>query len=391
MTNSEAVDQTLDSVADWEAELDHWRARIGRHTRRVTTRDRAFEYLENLLADVNRRNSWQLAEAAGELHPYAFQHLLSRARWTAAGVRDEVRAYAVEHLQAAHDVLVIDETGFLKQGQHSAGVQRQYSGTAGRIENCQIGVFLTYASRHGHALIDRELYLPQSWLDDPARCRAAGIPENTTFATKPQLAQAMLTRAFDAGVAARWVVGDAVYGDNRNLRQFLETQRQAYVLAVSGKETVWLGIEQRRVKTLIAEHSASNEAWHRLSAGAGTKGERTYDWACLVTNPPLTEGWARGLLLRRSIEDPDDITAYVVFAPDGTLVDDLVAASGSRWPVERCFLEAKDEVGLDEYEVRCWLGWYRHITLVMAAHAFLGVTRAREQKKRRRRPGHPWA
>lgn len=390
MVESQTLKQSLKEVVGWEAELDGLAQRIGRHARRIDTRRRVVGYVESLLGEVARRNSWQLAESAGEASPYAFQHILGRANWAVAGVRDEVRAYAYEHLRSAHGVLIIDETGFLKKGQHSAGVQRQYSGTAGRIENCQIGVFLAYASPQGHALVDRALYLPRQWLEAPERCRQAGIPEKIDFRTKPQLAEAMLQRAFEAGLKARWVLGDAVYGNHRRLRMFLEAQGQGYVLAVSGQESVWLGYRQISVKEVIARHLPPAEHWHRLSAGEGTKGARLYDWACLATNPPLDENWARGLLLRRSVESPEEITAYVAFAPCATALEELVAAVGQRWRIERCFLEAKDSLGLDQYEVRTWGGWYRHITLVMVAHAFLAVVRAHAQKKIRRTSGCRW-
>ena len=390
MIESQTVTQLLKAVDSWEGEFDELALRIGQHAQRVDTRRRLVSYIESLLREVDRRNSWQLAESAGDDSPYAFQHILGRANWSVEGVCDEVRTYACEHLHSPQGVLVVDETGFLKQGRHSAGVQRQYSGTAGRIENCQIGVFLAYASSQGHCLIDRELYLPKAWLEAPERCRQAGIPEETIFQTKPQLAEAMLRRAFEAGIDARWVLGDAVYGDNRCLRLFLEEQGQAYVLAVSGKEYVWRGLRQISVKELIAHHQPPAEHWHRLSAGEGTKGERLYDWTCLVTAPPLDEHWARGLLLRRSLEDPEDITAYVVFAPSGTPLEELVVAAGQRWTIETCFLEAKDCLGLDQYEVRSWTGWYRHITLVMAAQAFLAALRSLAQKKIRRKAGCTW-
>jgi SRSO17 transposase len=371
------------SVAEWEQELARWRARIGEYTGRVTTRNRVFEYMAQLLAPAERHNIWQMAEAAGQNRPYAFQHVLGRARWSADGLRNEVREQAWHTLHETHDddVLVIDETGFLKQGNRSAGVKRQYSGTAGRVENCQVGVFLTYAGSRGHALVDRELYLPAEWCNDPARCQDAGIPEEVTFQTKPQLAQTMLTRAFEAGLTPCWVTGDAVYGGNRHLRLFLEGCKQGYVMAVSGQEAVWMGAQQYRVKTLIEQQTATPEAWYRLSAGAGSKGQRVYDWAVLPLNTPLAEGWTRQLLLRRSVADSDDITAYVAFAPQGTSLETLIKVAGKRWTVERCFVEAKDQLGLDEYEVRSWTGWYRHITLVMIAHIFLTTLCVAEQQK----------
>ena len=288
-------------------------------------------------------------------------------------------------------MLVIDETGFLKKGEHSAGVARQYSGTAGKVENCQIGVFLGYASRLGHTLLDRELYLPKEWTNDRERCRKAGIPEDRRFATKPQLAQQMLARALDAGVPAQWVTGDSVYGDNRRLRRWLEGEKQAYVLAVSGQEYVWVGWRQCQVKTILA--SLPVEGWSRLSAGDGAKGPRWYDWRWLPLADPVEPEWRRWLLVRRSVSEPIELTAYVVFAQQATTLAEVVRVAGSRWTIESCLEAAKSEVGLDHYEVRSWTGWYRHITLAMWALALLTVLRtgaiAVEMLKKSLRPKPP--
>jgi SRSO17 transposase len=315
-----------------------------------------------------------LAEVSGDATPYGVQHLLRRARWDPEAVRDELRRYVLQHLGDPKAVLVIDETGFLKKGQHSAGVARQYSGTAGRIENCQIGVFLAYAGAHGQALLDRELYLPEAWTNDRPRCRQAGIPAERRFATKPQLAKQMLARAFAAGVPATWVTGDSVYGDDRRLRMWLEAHPQAYVLAVSGKEYVWLGFQQRQVKRILA--ALPEEGWARLSAGDGAKGPRWYDWRWLPLADPLEPGWRRWLLVRRSVNDPKELQAYVSFAPEETSLADVVRVAGTRWTIESCFEAAKNEVGLDHYEVRSWTSWYRHIMLAMWALALLTVLRA---------------
>jgi SRSO17 transposase len=348
--------------------------RLAPYFERAEPRQRALAYLRGLLSPVERKNSWQLAEVSGDATPYGLQHLLRRARWEPDAVRDELRRYLQEHLGEAHAVLVIDETGFLKKGRHSAGVARQYSGTAGRIENCQIGVFLAYASERGHALLDRELYLPKEWTDAPGRCRQAGIPDERRFATKPQLAQAMLQGTLAAGVPASWVTGDCVYGDDRRLRMWLEDQPHAYVLAVSGKEYVWLDWYQRRVKTVLA--ALPEDGWGRLGAGHGTKGPRWYDWRWLPLAEPLEPGWCRWLLVRRSLSDPRELQAYVVFAPQDTPLAEVVRVAGTRWTIESCFEAAKSEVGLDHYEVRGWTGWYRHITLAMWALALLTVLRA---------------
>src|SRR5512147_2630285 len=381
VTDSTSVAALLKAVQGWEEEFDELVHRLGLQVPRADTQRRVTGYIQSLLGAVERRTSWQLAEYAGHATPYAFQHVLGRANWEVEGLRDEVRTYVYEHLHASDDALVIDETGFLKQGKHSAGVQRQYSGTAGRVENCQIGVFLGYASTHGHSLIDRELYLPKEWLNDPERCDRAGIPTEVVFQTKPQLAEMMLRRDFDHGIQARWVVGDAVYGDNRRLRWFLEARAQGYVLAVSGKEYVWRGVSQLPIRDLITQHLPPPAQWQRLSAGEGSQGPRLYDWAYLSTNRPLQPGWERGVLLRRSLDPSHQITAYIVFAPVGTAVAALAMAAGRRCTIETGFRETKDGLGLDQYEVRSWTGWYRHMTLVLAAQAFLAAIQTASKKK----------
>ena len=380
----------FDTVREWLLWMTEVERRIGPRFPRRDLRRRAWAYLRGLLSPVERKNGWQLAEVTGATTPYGMQHLLGRAHWDADAVRDDLRAYLLEHLGAPPAVLVIDETGFLKKGRHSAGVARQYSGTAGRIENCQIGVFLTYASPRGYALLDRELYVPQEWTTAPERCARAGLPGTWQFATKPALARRMLARAFSAGVPAAWVTGDSVYGDNRQLRLWLEAQEHAYVLAVSGKEYVGLGGRQQLVKTVLATLPA--DGWTRHSAGAGTKGPRWYDWCWLPLAAPLQPAWRRWLLVRRSVSAPTELTAFVVFAPQTTTLAETVPVAGTRWTIESSFEAAKGEVGLDQYEVRSWTGWYRHITLAMWAFALLTVLRAahlpaaQEAKKGRSRP-----
>jgi SRSO17 transposase len=368
------AEQDASVVPGGAAYLHDIERRLAPYFERTEPRQRAMAYLRGLLSPAERKNSWQLAEVSGDTTPYAFQHLLRRALWDPEAVRDELRCYLIQHLGDPEAVLVIDETGFLKKGRHSAGVARQYSGTAGRIENCQIGVFLGYASRLGQALLDRELYLPKEWTDDPARCQQAGIPEDRQFATKPQLARQMLQRARAAGVPARWVTGDSVYGNDRRLRLWLEAQPWAYVLAVSGQAYVWLGWQQRQVKTLLA--ALPEDGWTRLSAGDGAKGPRWYDWQWLPLADPVDPQWRRWLLVRRSMSAPQEMTAYMVFAPPVTALEEVVRVAGSRWTIESGFEAAKGEVGLDHYEVRSWTGWYRHITLVMWAYALLTVLRA---------------
>src|SRR3954447_8013773 len=368
------------AVADWAEGLEALHARVGWRFARAEPRRRALAYVRGLLSPVERKNGWQLAELAGEPTPDGMQHLLARADWDADQVRDDLRAYVVEHLGEAHAVLVVDETGFLKKGPKSVGVQRQYSGTAGRIENCQIGVFLAYASGKGRTFLDRELYVPQEWAADAERRQEAAVPDTVAFRTKPQLAQAMLERALDAGVPAAWVTGDEVYGGDRRLRVWLEERQMPHVLAVKRTEPLWTRTSWRQVaaQTLAAEVPA--EEWQRLSAGEGAKGPRLYDWARVPIRALPEPGWDYWLLVRRSLADPTDRAYYVCFGPAETPLEQLVQVAGTRWAIEESFETAKGEVGLDQYEVRRWPGWYRHITLALLAHAYLTVTRAQAKK-----------
>lgn len=372
-----AVEKGLGEAACWAKALDALHDRIEPYFARVALWRRAHDYLVALLSPVERKNGWQMAEHAGNETPYGIQRLLSRSAWDADGVRDVLQTYVVEHLGDPEAVLVVDETGFLKKGTKSVGVQRQYSGTAGRTENCQIGVFLGYAGGHGFAFLDRELYLPKVWTDDPERCREAKIPEETVFWTKPELARQMLDRAFQCGVPAAWVAGDEVYGNDRALRSWLDGQKRRYVLAVAEKEHVWrVGDgEPEYVKAAEIARDLDEAVWHTLSAGNGAKGLRLYDWALVSLADPELSGWKRWLLLRRSLED-SELAYYVVFAPPQTTLEEMVRVAGSRWMIEVGFEAAKQEVGLDHYEVRSWDGWYRHITLALIAHAFLAVVRA---------------
>jgi SRSO17 transposase len=360
-------------VQVWNVYWAQLERRIGPVFARSDALRRSMTYLAGLLSPAERKNSWQLAEISGDPNPYGFQHLLGRADWDADVLRDKLRTYLTDYLAEPDAVGVIDETGFLKKGIHSAGVARQYSGTAGRVENCQIGVFLAYASRQGHTLLDRELYLPKAWTEDRERCRHAGIPDDRAFATKPALALQMLSRTFDAGVVLAWVSGDSVYGDDRVLRSWLEERKQAYVLAVSSNETVWINHEQQQIATILAE--LPTEGWARLSAGEGSKGSRTYDWQRVELSDPPQEGWKRWLLVRRSISDPSQVTGYIAFAMAGASLAKQVRVAGMRWTVEESIQTAKGEVGLDHYEVRSWTGWYRHMTLAMWAQAFLAAIR----------------
>lgn len=362
-------------IADWQADLAALHARIAPRFRRREVRERVGRYLAGLLGPVERRNGWQLAEQIGEHSPDGVQRLVRTARWDADAVRDDLRAYVVEQLGDPAAVLVIDETGFLKKGTRSAGVARQYSGTAGRIENCQIGVFLAYASPKGHAFLDRALYLPKAWTDDPARCRAAGIPQDVAFTTKPALAQAMLARAVVAQVPAAWVTGDSVYGNDSKLRFWLQAKRRSYVLEVTSNHMVWDQGVQRRVDAVAAAIPA--DGWQRLTVAAGSKGPRISDWA-LARLPYDTEpGFAQWLLVRRSRSDSTELAYYRVFGPEETPRAVMARGAGTRWVIEEGFERAKGTVGLDQYEVRKWAAWYRHITLGLLAHAFLEVTRVR--------------
>jgi SRSO17 transposase len=303
------------------------------------------------------------------------QRLLRRADWDVDGVRDDVRAYVVECLGDRDGVLIVDDTGFLKKGVRSAGVQRQYPGTAGRTENCQVGTFLAYASARGHALIDRELYLPESWTADRDRCRAAGVPDEVGFATKPRQAMAMLDRAFAAGAPFGWVTADEAYGQVKYLRVWLEERDAAHVLATKRNDTlITTGGGERRADALVA--ALPPRAWRRLSVGAGAHGPREYDWARV----PIRIGWRPGrghwLLARRSITDPSEVAYYVCYGPRRSTLLDLAWTAGARWRIEECFQQAKNEAGLDHYQVRTWRAWHAHITLAMLAHAWLVVSRS---------------
>jgi SRSO17 transposase len=371
----EAAD--IQEVQAWAAGLEVLHARIAGRFGRAEPRRRALAYLRGLLGNVGRKNGWQLAEHAGERTPDGMQRLLATADWDPELVRDDLRAYVVEQLGDPGAVLVVDETGFLKKGTTSVGVQRQYSGTAGKVDNCQLGVFLAYASPKGRAMIDRELYLPEGWTDDPERCRAARVPEQIGFRTKPELARVMLERALDARVPAAWVTADEVYGGNPTLRGWLEGRGVWHVLAVKCTELLEISSPGGAVRTSAEQLAAAVpvEQWVACSAGHGAKGRRLYDWTRVALAAPATDGMARWLLVRRSRSD-GELAFYACYGPAATPLVGLVRVAGTRWAVEEGFQQAKGEVGLDHYEVRKWPGWYRHITLALLAHAFLAATRA---------------
>lgn len=365
----------MDEIEEWQGRLDELVARMsGVFASRVGLA-RLGLYVRGLLGPAERKNGWQLAEEAGEATPYAMQQFLFRGGWSADALSREMRRYVVEGLGEAQGVLVIDETGVLKKGTHSVGVQRQYSGTAGRVENCQIAVLLGYATIKGRALLDRALYLPKSWTDDPARCAKAGVPETTAFQTKPALGRAMVANALDEGVPASWVAGDCVYGDDPELRRSLEARRIGYVMATSHNDAqVAISLRSRPLKDVVAGLKDSD--WQRLSAGDGSQGPRLYDWQLVTLSTFPNMAWRRGLLVQRSVHDASEIKVHRCFFPVGTPLATLVHVAGCRWTIETDIEEAKGEAGLDHYEVRSWDGWHRHISLALLAHAFLAVTKA---------------
>jgi SRSO17 transposase len=377
-------------VAPIETTLELWASTlrdVKRRTRGLFAQERAAVnaglFLDGLLSDERRKTGWMRAEAAGDPGPWRQQALLGRDRWEADALRDLVREYVVEHLADEDAVLVIDETGFLKQGKASCGVARQYTGSAGKITNCQIGVFAAYVSRHGHAFIDRALYLPKAWTDDPARLKATHVPVEIEFKTKPRLATAMIERAIVAPVPFAWVAADTVYGVG-DLENALRRAGKGYVLGVSS--THWFG-SWNRERPLggsaeeITKVLPSSE-WQRLSAGAGTKGPRLHDWCYLELADLEAEGfndenhglWTRGLLIRRNIAD-GDLAYFTTWCPAGTSIATLVSVEGHRWAIEDSFETAKNEFGLDHNETRSWHGWHRHVSLVMLAFAMMAAIR----------------
>ncbi|WP_460113744.1 IS701 family transposase [Streptomyces platensis] len=367
-------------MESWSEGVADLHARFGRRFGRSEPRDRALDYLRGLLAPLERKNGWTLAEQVGQLRPDGVQRLLNHADWDENAVRDDVRDFVVETIGARDGILIGDDTGFVKKGTKSAGVQRQYSGTAGRRENCQVGTFLAYASARGRALIDRELYLPASWTEDRARCRAAKIGDEVPFATKIEHLKWMLQRALDAAVPFAWVTTDEAYGQVRHFRSWLEEREVAYVVATKVNDTV-TGLDgwQYRVDELIA--TRPQQAWKPLSAGAGAHGQRIYHWARAALRPHAENGFGHWVLARRNISNPTDIAYYICFGPVSSRLKDLVKVAGARWAVEECFQTAKGECGLDQYQVRHYRAWHRHITLAMAALAYLTAVRATQAAK----------
>jgi SRSO17 transposase len=361
------IGRWIDAVADLHGRIAH---RFGRSE----VRERARRYLVGLLERVERKNGWQLAEAIGETGPRGVQRLLSAATWDADAVRDDLRAYVVDHLgDPASGVLIIDDTGFVKKGDKSCGVGRQYTGTVGAVANAQVGVFLAYASKQGAAFVDRALYLPRGWTDDPQRCREAGIPETVRFATKLSLAQRMLARAFTAGVPARWVVADSAYGRSHAFRRWLEEQGRAYALMVPSTHAV--RFEGRRQTAAKLVERLPDDVWKTVTVGAGGPSEDRQVWACLPLSEACAPGMRRWLLIRRGGDDGDDLRFFLAYGAQGTSEAELLRVCGVRWQIEECFAQAKGEVGLDQYEVRTWDAWHRFMTLCLLAHAGLVVMR----------------
>jgi len=353
------------SLLAWEQELAVVKALVGRVLPRRELRETASAFLDGLLSGIERKTGWLMAEQSGAARPFRMQALLGRSRWDADRLRDAVLGYVT----AADGVLIVDETGFLKKGEHSAGVARQYSGTAGRIENCQVGVFLAYASRYGQALVDRRLYLPESWVKDQARCAKAGIPQTVAFETKPVIARQMIAAALEAGMPCAYVLGDAVYGADSSLRRMLEARGQPYVLAVRGAHFMRRGVESSSAEELAKDIAPGDWACH--AAGEGAKGPRLYDWARIPRGAPTQDGFQRWLLVRRKRSKSAERAYFLAYAPAETPLSELAAAAGLRWAVEECFERAKDDLGLDHCEARSWHGWHRHMSLCMAALAFL--------------------
>ena len=367
----------------WATGLRDAKARLRRVFKQERVAASAGLFLDGLLGDARRKTGWMRAESAGDPGPWRQQALLGRAHWDAEALRDVVRDYALEVLSDADAVLVIDETGFLKQGKGSCGVHRQYTGSAGKITNCQIGVFAAYVSCHGHGLIDRALYLPQIWTNDIERMKRASVPEGTEFATKPQLAATMIKRAIAAQVPFRWVAADSVYGVGA-VEKVLRHEGIGYVLGVRSDYRFIAQIDHPSADAAVQDgvKDADPEGWVRLSAGEGTKGARLHDWSYHQLGDVDPEDydaqwdgqWTRGLLIRRNIND-GDIAYFSTWCPKGTTIDTLVAVEGRRWAIEESFETAKNELGLDHNETRSWHGWHRHVSLVMLAFAMVTTIR----------------
>jgi SRSO17 transposase len=402
---------TKEELEQWQDEFEAFHARFADLFERSESREQARSYLRGLLTEAERKNSWQMAEAVGEPIPDRMQRLLYRVPWDADAARDRLQQFVIETVGDAEGIGVVDETGFLKKGTHSVGVARQYTGTAGKRENSQVATVLSYATKDAHVFLDRELYLPEAWTRDRTRRAEAHVPEKVGFATKPQQAIAMLTRAWEHGVPMRWVTGDEVYGDSPRLRETIQAQGRFYVLAVSANTRVWTErpeVEEPQEQTggrprraprvmkdapkarMVSEVVASlpKSAWKRLAVVEGEKGMITYHWARVrvVESRDQLPGPDVWLLSRRSQTAPDKLAYYLASTPPKTSLETLVRVASTRYTVEQCIEEAKGETGLDQYEVRFWHSWYRHITLSMMAHAWLASIKLREQGKKTPQP-----
>ena len=329
----------------------------------------AEKYIKGLTSTAERKNGWQIAESQGEKEPYAIQQFIYRGRWEADGVRDNLQGYIKETMVEEEGICIIDDTGFIKKGKKSAGVQRQYTGTVGKVENCQIGVFLTYMSSKGYTMADRELYLPEEWTKDEERRKEAGIPKEVKFKTKPEMGLEMIKRAKKNGLIYKYVTADCSYGDDGRIRGWLEEQGEGYVVAVSGKCYVPIEGEKKRISEIIEE--AGEEGFELISTGEGTKGNRNYNWKKIEIESSGKEGFERCVLIRRSIDGSEETRAFICHYIEGTTEEELVKIAGTRWKIEQSFEESKGEVGLDEYEMRSYKGWYKHITLSMCAHTLI--------------------
>jgi SRSO17 transposase len=369
-----------DSIDRWSDALADLHGRIARRFARAEVRERVRRYLVGLLGRIERKNGWQLAEAIGETGPQGVQRLLNAATWDAEEVRDDLRTYVVDHLgDPASGVLILDDTGFVKKGDRSCGVGRQYTGTVGDTANAQVGVFLAYASERGAAFIDRALYLPRAWTDDPDRRSQAGVPAEIRFATKIALAQRLLARALAAAVPARWVVADSGYGRSHAFRRWLEEQGCAYALMVPKTHAVRYQGQRQTAAKLVTR--LAEDVWVEASTGTGVQGERRHRWACLPLSEACPPGMRRWLLIQRGLDDSDDFAYYLAYGSDATAEEELLRVCGARWQVEECFAQAKGEVGLDQYEVRTWQAWHRFVTLCLLAHAYLVVLRRASQQE----------
>ena len=378
---SGSVEATLEL---WASALRNVKARIRPLYSQERVAASAGQFLDGLLGSEPRKTGWMRAEAAGDPGPWRQQAIVGRGHWDADALRDIVREYALETLSDPDAVLVIDETGFLKQGKASCGVARQYTGSAGKITNCQIGVFTAYVSRHGHAFIDRALYLPREWTDDPKRLKGSHVPDGIGFATKPQMARKMIARAIAAKVPFSFVAADTVYGTG-DIVNLLRKAGKGYVLGVAANHVFNTWGKKQFVRGTAEEiaQSLSKSAWRRMSSGEGTKGPRLHDWAYLELadleageySDTLTGPWTRGLLIRRSIADPAELAFFSTWCPKATPMAKLVAIEGHRWAIEDSFETAKNEFGLDHNETRSWHGWHRHVSLVMLAFAMMAIIR----------------